>query len=105
MWTVVNQIQINSTNITTATVYVTVKNIGTATAGQSRTQMDVNPIHSPRNILTPSLAPNAQTTISDTYSPISSGDYTVTSFADILFQVNELNENNNGYGPISFNVP
>jgi len=94
----------NSTNITTAYVYVTVKNIGSSTAGQSRTQVDVNPSYTPRNILTPSLAPNAQITISDDYTNIVPGNYSVTAYADILFQINESNENNNGHGPVNFAV-
>jgi len=110
MWVNVNTTTIpgnsttNSTNITTAYVYVTVKNIGSSTAGQSRTQVDVNPSYTPRNILTPSLAPNAQATINDWYVGIAPGNYNVTAYADILFQVNESNENNNGHGPVLFNV-
>lgn len=88
-----------------ATVFVTVKNIGDASTGTSfRTEIDVSSF-SPRNISTSALAPGQGITIIDVYSPIDEGNYNVTSFADILFQITESNESNNAFGPIFFTVP
>lgn len=94
----------NQTNMTSATVFVTVKNIGDATALVSRTQFSVSTF-TPRNIYTLSINPNQQRIIQSTYEPINSGTYSVSSFADILYQIEESNENNNAFGPINFTVP
>ena len=96
----------NETNETfyRATVFVTVKNIGDASTGTSfRTRIDVSSF-SPRNIFTSALVPNQRITIIDVYSPIDEGSYNVTSFADILFQIDESNEGNNAFGPVFFTV-
>ena len=97
----------NETNETfyRATVFVTVKNIGDASTGTSfKIEIDVSSF-SPRNIFTPALGINEETTINEVYSPIDEGSYNVTSFADILFQIGESNESNNAFGPVFFTVP
>ncbi|MBS3088811.1 hypothetical protein J4402_03445 [Candidatus Pacearchaeota archaeon] len=92
----------STTNITwhTVKVSVTVKNIGTASANQSVTQItfagDLLPMSSAK-VFTSVLEPDKETTLESSYEELLKGDYDATASVDILRKIEELDETNNGF--------
>ena len=99
---VTSSVKNTTTNITlnTITVSVDVKNIGTASANQSVTQIsfggDLVEMSSAK-VFTPALNPNSEVTVKSSYEELVKGKYDATASADILRKIKELDEKNNGF--------
>ncbi|MBU1988553.1 MAG: hypothetical protein KKD94_03675 [Nanoarchaeota archaeon] len=102
---ITDEITNSTTNVTvySVTVYTTVKNIGESSAEQSTTRVSFGGELFPLSFTityTPSLEPDQETIVESVYDELEEGEYDATASVDHLLKIEELDEENNGFGVI-----